>query len=74
MTRRKRKHPTRPDEPAAADALSIHRELQYLRAAGLTRRRKPNARKRAGNGRPNPRWVAERWRKLQEARRRRRNR
>lgn len=60
------------DEPLSPEALRIHRELRYLRAAGLTRKRKPSAadriRGRSG-GKPNHAWVAERFEKLKESRR-----
>lgn len=51
------------------EALLIHRELQYLRVLGLwaKRRRKPLA---LGDRRKFKEWVAERSKKLEEARQR----
>ncbi len=50
------------------EELVVHRELQFLRAVGATRRRKPK--RFTGHWRPFPRqrreWMAERAMKLQE--------
>jgi hypothetical protein len=55
------------------EQLEMHRQLQYLRAAGLTRQRKPSLLARS-NGhaarRRDSGWVEERWKKWLEARRR----
>jgi len=50
------------------EELVVHRELQFLRAVGATRRRKPK--RFTGHWRPFPRqrvkWMRERQRKLEE--------
>lgn len=69
MTRRRRRQRQPVAEPTREDELRIHRELQYLRAVGLTRRRKPSAARRIrgrSGGYANPDWVSERWRKLRD--------
>jgi hypothetical protein len=70
--KRKRRRVRDENEPMTPEALLIHRELQALRAAGLTRKRKPSTLARTNGrakGRKNHAWVADRFHKLEESRR-----
>jgi len=72
MKRRRKKHHNLPLGELSPKELRIHREMQLLRAEGLTRSRKPSMLTRARaddhHHRNRPSWAWDRWRKLQEGR------
>jgi hypothetical protein len=71
--KRNKRHANVPmDISGDPEALRIHRELEMLRAAGLTRQRKPSAVQRSNGrakGHRNRAWLKERGAKWLESRR-----